>query len=95
MKQFLYDVLWKLELMFQRVGCFFVGHDERAGQVWDYEDDYCSRCLVSWPQDKITLPRLLTRLYSWMVERKWRWFERLDDWIYENHRDRLPTWWEY
>lgn len=89
------NALWKLELMSQRVDCFFVGHSTTFPDQWCNEDEYCSKCFVTCPQDKVTLPRLLNRLYSWVVERKWRWFERLDGWLCENHKEQLPTWWEY
>jgi len=62
---------------------------------WCYEDEYCSKCFITCPQDKITLPQLLTRLYCWMVECEWQWFNRFDEWLCENYQDRLPHWWSY
>ena len=90
-----YDVLWYLERMVRRVGCFFVGHNEVTGERLIYESDWCSKCFCRWPQDRVTLPRLLNRCYGWVVERNWHWFVCLDDWLYINHREKTPDWWEY
>ena len=81
--------------MFRGIGCFFTGHDERSGEQLIYENDWCAKCFVEWPQDKITLPRLLMYCFGWLIEREWQWFDRFDDWICANHRNRLPDWWEY
>jgi hypothetical protein len=79
----------------RRIHCFLMGHDERMGNSLNYEPDYCDRCLVDWPQDRATVPELLRRCFVWCYERNWRWLVRLDVWLWNNHRNRLPTWWEY
>ena len=89
------EVLWALELVFRGIGCFFTDHNERQGNQLNYENDFCTKCLCDWPQDKITLPRLLTRCLGWLFEREWRWFYRFDFWIEKKYGDSLPDWWEY
>ena len=88
-------MLWKLELVVRRVGCFFVGHDKKSGEWRMYEPDYCSKCLCDWPQDKVALSLLLNRCFGWLIEREWSWFARFDDWLIEYHNEMLPDWWEY
>ena len=91
----LWDALWKLKFVVRGIGCFFTGHKELSGRQTFYDNDWCEKCLVDWPQDKITLPLLLTRYYGWLVEREWRWFYRFDFWIEKRYGDSLPDWWEY
>ena len=90
-----WDALWKLERVFRGIGCFFTWHNEVPGEQETCEDDWCSKCYVKWPQDKITLPRLLTRCLGWLFEREWRWFYRFDFWIEKRYGNALPDWWEY
>ena len=80
----------ELSLGLLRMRCWFVGHWEVMGERWSQEPDYCSRCYVDWPSETTTLPTYLTRGYCWLVERNWRWFEGLDEWLY-NHIPR--KWW--
>jgi len=47
------------------------------------------------PQDAKVLTNYLTAIYVWVVEQHWRWFDRLDEWLCENHSKRWPMWWEY
>ena len=89
------EVLWKLTRVIRGIDCFFTGHDERSGNRLNYENDWCEKCFVAWPQDKITLPRLLTRVLGWVVDREWRWFYRFDFWIEKKLGPDLPDWWEY
>ena len=91
------EVLWALELVFRGIGCFFTDHNEMPGSSLIGENDFCTKCLCDWPQDKITLPLLLNRCYRWFVEREWqwRWFYRFDFWIEKRYGDSLPDWWEY
>ena len=88
---------WQIKCRAWRVQCWFIGHNECWGSWYDREPDYCDRCYMKWPQDAVTLPRLLNRAYGWTVERDWGWFERLDCWLMETERTRrlLPHWWSY
>ena len=86
MWQFIWEITW---LFPRKVWCFIVGHDECFGGYW--EDDYCDRCYVDWPQDKITVPVLLNRAYCWAVEHGWP--EEIDLWLMKHIK--LPNWWEY
>lgn len=88
------QVLWALRLVVKRFWCWCVGHEVRTGDGLAY-CDYCDRCCVTRPQDLTTLSDLLRESYGWLVERNWEWFERLDDWLCENHSQKLPGWWEY
>lgn len=87
------QILYKFELVFLKCQCWLIGHDERWGSRINYESDWCARCHCEWPQEKVTLPKLLNRGYVWIVKREWAWLETLDLWL----RDyiRLPSWWEY
>jgi len=80
----MWELVWKGKLLFHRTKCFFVGHNERRGNVLNYEADYCEWCFAEWPQDKFTLPDLPSLLYGWLAERDWRGFERLDNWLYRH-----------
>ena len=91
----IFQILWKLELVFRGIDCFFVGHVLVEGEPAINEADFCYECLCDWPQDKLTLPHLLTRCFGWLVEREWRWFYRFDFWIGEKLGNSLPDWWEY
>lgn len=73
----------------------FIGHNERRGNALNYGADYCEWCHAEWPQGKVTLPYLLNVMYCWLVERNWKWFERMDMWLCLNHGKFLPHWWEY
>ena len=88
-------MMWELKALFLRAWCWLAGHDERMGNALNYEDDYCAKCYISWPQDTSTLPDLLNRLYVWIVERDWQWFERLDMWLCTHYGKVLPRWWSY
>lgn len=87
--------MWRLKLLVLRTKCWFVGHDERPSDPINYEEAYCARCYVDWPQEKTTLPDLLNVVYYWLAERNWKWYERLDSWLYENYDHVLPDWWSY
>ena len=88
-------MLWKLKYLIRGIGCFFLGHEMLPGDEEISENDWCLHCLVDWPQDRVTLPRLLNRCFGWLVEREWNWFARIDDWLIEYHQEHLPDWWEY
>ena len=86
--------LWlKADVALKYTQCFFKGHNLRWGERYNYEPDYCDRCFVEWPQDQATLVDYLSRCYGFMVERDWRWFQRLDDWLWSKFR--MPGWWSY
>lgn len=92
---FLFNVGRKLKLII----CFFVGHEIRYGYDIAYESDWCERCMHTSPEEidleeGITMPRLLNRVYCWLVERHWSWFERFDLWLQKRVR-WAPSWWEY
>lgn len=87
--------LYEMTLLIQRLKCFFVGHNERMGNPLNYEEDYCNRCFVHYPQDLITMPDMLNKVYIWLVEQDSILFNHLDNWLLEKHRKRLPSWWEY
>jgi len=80
----------ELTLRLLRMRCWFIGHDEVMGEQWNYEPDYCSRCYAEWPSETTTLPTYLTKEYCWLVERDWKWFNYLDEWLF-NHLPR--KWW--
>lgn len=88
-----YNRLFQAELRVRRIKCWFVGHDVRGGVP--YEPDWCDRCYIEDPDDRRLLPGLLNRTYVWLVERDWAWFERFDDWMFDKHQKRLPSWWKY
>lgn len=85
-----------LSLRLLRVRCWLVGHEVVHGGRWTNEPNYCPRCFIDWPSEHTTLPMLLNKGYCWLVERDWRWFDRLDEWFF-NHVPRKwwPSWWEY
>ena len=90
-----WDRLWRVRMMVNRIRCWFIGHNEKMGNRMNHEPDWCDRCFTDWPGETTTLPDLLQRGYSWLVERDWVWFERLDTWLSANHRQKLPHWWAY
>lgn len=85
------ELMWELKLRLLRIRCFFTGHREVTGVY--YEDGYCSRCFISWPEDRVTIPFLLNRLYCWTGEREWKWFDRLDNCLWKHYGQFLPHWW--
>ncbi len=87
--------MWKIKLKWLRLKCFFTGHGEMLGERWIYEPDYCPKCYMDWPQDRVALPKILNRIYVWLVNRNYDWFNRLDGWLLGEHSNRLPSWWEY
>lgn len=83
----------KLGRLEVRVICFFKGHMHCWGDRLSGEPDYCARCSRDWPQDDTcTLADLLNNVYTWLFERDWAWFNRLDSYLYKHHRDKLPSW---
>jgi hypothetical protein len=91
------------------VVCFFKGHDFKSGETvgsWEIgygklTPDYCDRCCfnadeIDLEDHPLELPSLLNRAYSWVVEREWRWFEALDQFITDRigHKN-MPRWWRY
>ena len=88
--------MYKVMYWLRRIRCLFTGHNV-CTELYSQDDDYCSRCYADCPQELVTLPILLNRVYCWLVERDWKWFERFDLWIgqVEWRRRRLPSWWEY
>lgn len=90
-----WDFIFRLKHKLRGVICFFVRHDETTGDRFAYQPDYCDRCFVEWPQDRLTMPDILNRVYCWVVNRGWQWFDSLDVWLMENHNKKLPSWWEY
>ena len=91
-----WDWYWRICLAGRRGKCWFVGHEEAQGDIYHTGDpDYCPKCFIEWPQDKMELPKYLNRIYVWFVTRDWRWFNRLDEWLIFKHSKWLPRWWEY
>lgn len=90
-----YELAWRMEVFFKRIRCFLLGHSERPGSRLNYEEDYCPICHILWPQDAREIPKYLTRIYVWLVNREWTWFNEFDVWMFDNHRNLLPRWWEY
>lgn len=88
-RDFVEHNLWLLSVPLREAYCFLRGHKEVYGGPM--EDDWCDRCFVDWPQDKITLPRLLNRAYCWAVEHGWP--ETVDLWLHAHFK--MPDWWEY
>jgi len=84
-------MLWQLKSVWCKFVCWFVGHDVISGDRTMYEDDWCDRCFMDWPQDKVTLPILLNRVYCWAVDHGWP--ESIDLWFHKHFR--MPRWWEY
>jgi len=64
------------------------------GERANYTPDYCPKCFMEWPQDANELPKIFNGWYVWMIERNWKWFVKLDDWLII-HAKWLPSWWEY
>lgn len=89
----IWNWFWGVWAKASGIKCWFVGHNEILGL--GHEPNYCNRCFIDDPRDTTTLPDLLQRGYGWLVERDWAWFDRLDDWLCENHGKRLPHWWAY
>ena len=88
----MYQSIWEISYLWpRRIWCFIVGHDERPGNPLNYEDDYCDRCLIDWPQDRPEIPKLLNRAYVWAVNHGWP--EAFDLWLMQHVK--LPRWWEY
>lgn len=81
----------------QRVKCWVVGHSIAYGncRTNPHDPDFCWNCGLEWPEEHITLYNYLNRFYVWMVERNWHWFNKLDDWLLNNHIRWIPSWWEY
>ena len=92
-----WNLIWKLTRYIKLIGCFFVGHDVRygGGPSYDYEPERCYRCWFSEEEIDIHKPVILTRIYAWLVNREWRWFDALDLWLHDNHGKKLPSWWVY
>jgi len=96
--------MWKLIYRFdlvrpiRRLWCLVVGHDVPCGTRWSYGPDRCARCWYSESEinlEETTLPMLLNRIYGWLIEQDWGWFERFDMWAIEHWPSRLPDWWSY
>jgi len=86
----LYDAQYALV----RLYCFLAGHVERSGCRENYEEPYCARCYIDYPQDKLELPKLLNRVLVFVVERS-SLADRLFCWTCEQSWcNRLPSWWE-
>ncbi len=85
-----------LSLKLLRVRCWFTGHEIVYGERWTDEPNYYPKCFIDRPSETITLPTLLNRGYCWLVEREWKWFNQLDEWLFNHAPIRWwPSWWEY
>lgn len=94
--KFILDATNYVDMGLRRLGCWFVGHQEKMGDWRMYEPDWCARCYCNYPSEKTTLPLLLNHGYCWMAERDWRWFNCLDEWLCCHiSSNRGPSWWEY
>lgn len=87
--------------------CFFKGHEVKSGETvgsWEIgygrlTPDYCDRCVfdadeMDLEDRPLTLPQKLHDGYVWLVERDWRWFAAIDDYVCERNI-RMPHWWNY
>jgi len=99
-----WNTLWYIGLRFKKRWCWLVGHKSKCSYGLPGTECWCDRCLMDDPgDDEGVLPQRLTRLYVRTVERDWRWFNKLDDWLLNDAPTgrwrwlwkRLPSWWEY
>ena len=90
-----FEYLWCVEKKIISIKCFFIGHIEKMGNKYNYEDDWCDRCFCNCPEDKLTMPRILQKIYARIVSREWNWFDKFDWWLSNNFGKHLPSWWEY
>lgn len=93
-----WDTVWRLKIRVKRIKCWFTDHGLiGADEIERFygEADYCPECYIDWPQERDTLFTHLIAMYGWLVRRKWAWFDRLDIYLLEHHKHRLPRWWEY
>lgn len=86
-------IKYKLLVLANRLRCFFIGHDIRMGNTINDEPDYCARCFMDWPQESITIPVILNRIYCWLVMHET--LERIDDYIIGKLGNKRPSWWVY
>ena len=85
----IWELKWRIWKTCRRAICWFVGHNKVSGNP--HEDDYCDKCFIDWPQDRIALPTLLNQAYCWFVDHGWP--EALDLWLLKHFN--MPSWWEY
>ena len=93
-----WETVWQLRIRRYRIKCWFTDHDlVGADEIERFygQADYCRKCHIDWPQETNTLSTHLNHIYVWFVLRDWAWLERLDLWLLNNYRNRLPGWWEY
>lgn len=92
------DRFWRHQRPIRAIACFFVGHDIRYSDLYTMEPDWCARCWYNSNEINLeegwTIPCLLGSAYQWLVERRWNWFDCLDDWLC-GHVKQLPDWWRY
>lgn len=80
--------------MIRKLLCFLKGHR----LIWGSHDEssYCGRCYREKDDWPATVPNILNCIYCWLVDRKWEWFDNLDDWVYQRvDHGKIPSWWEY
>ena len=71
--------------------CWITGHDVSQGNDDNYEPPFCLRCGSEYPMDDQCL---MNKIYHWLVEQEYDWFDRFDVWLCDNP-SRIPDWWEY
>jgi hypothetical protein len=62
---------------------------------WRTDPDYCARCMIEYPVDRIVLPDLLTRALIWAIDHSVL-VDRFFVWTCEQSwHVHLPKWWSY
>jgi len=96
-----YQLLFEIKRRLLLVKCFFVGHQPAQEAPYCNAPYMCARCMFTEEQmnlwDGFTMPNLLNRGYTWLCDRRWEWFDTMDEWLYVRLRGRItpPRWWEY
>jgi len=79
--------------------CRVVGHNMHSNYSAGYAEDRCNRCFYSDREiclDELTFPKLLNKIYVWVVEHNLGLFSKFDVWLINSrYRGCLPGWWEY
>jgi len=102
MKKFWYRILyeWDWYRKIRRLKCLLTGHKVVVQYSIPRDlEDWCEFCWYSESDihlDETTLPKLLNRLYCWVVEHNLGLFDKFDLWLIDSkYRKYLPSWWEY
>ena len=89
---------WLWERRIRGIKCFFVGHNIKWGERIEghqLEPDWCGRCMLEEPDEKLTASIILGRLYVRWCNLHLPGWERFDLWLADHYGKHLPSWWEY